>query len=88
MVGGAVGGTLGAMVLGLVGCIVWMWKRERRQRRLKEHYEEQFGQNWAYRRTIVVEKEKEVESLPGTLVEKGGDADGVSLGGSTRLGDR
>lgn len=33
-----------------------MAKREKRQRRLKEHYEEQFGQNFAYRRTVVVER--------------------------------
>jgi hypothetical protein len=30
----------------------WMYKREKRQRKLKEHYEEQFSQTAAYRRTI------------------------------------
>jgi hypothetical protein len=29
-----------------------MYKKEKRQRRLKEHYEEQFSQTAAYRRTI------------------------------------
>lgn len=47
---------------------MWMYKRERRQRRLKEHYEEQFGQNFAYRRTVVVGS-------------SGGDGDGESAVG-------
>lgn len=40
-----------------MGLILWMYKKEKRQRKLKEHYEEQFGQNFAYRRTIVVESD-------------------------------
>lgn len=59
------GGILGAAVLGLIGMIVWMHKKEKRQRKLKEHYEEQFGQNFAYRRTIIVESDsREVLSTP------------------------
>jgi hypothetical protein len=71
-VGGAVGGTLSAVILGLMGMMWWMHKKERRQRRLKEHYEAQFGQNWAYRRTIVVESDSvpvsrdEVREMMGT----------------------
>lgn len=52
IVGGALGGILGAVVVGLLGVIFWMAKREQRQRRLKEHYEEQFAQTWAYRKHI------------------------------------
>jgi hypothetical protein len=32
--------------------MLWMYKMEKRQRKLKEHYEEQFSQTAAYRRTI------------------------------------
>lgn len=48
-----------------------MAKREKRQRRLKEHYEEQFGQNFAYRRTVVVrdtvddDEKNDVDDLGG-----------------------
>lgn len=60
-VGGAVGGILGAALIGLVALILWMHKKEKRQRKLKEHYEAQFEQSWAYRRTLVVESDsKEV----------------------------
>ncbi|KAG9197953.1 hypothetical protein G6514_000672 [Epicoccum nigrum] len=52
IVGGALGGILGAVIVGLLGVIFWMAKREQRQRRLKEHYEEQFAQTWAYRKHI------------------------------------
>ena len=52
IVGGALGGILGAVVIGLLGVIFWMAKREQRQRKLKEHYEEQFAQTWAYRKHI------------------------------------
>lgn len=69
MVGGAVGGTLSAVILALLGMIFWMHSREKHQRKLKEHYEEQFGQNFAYRRTIVVES----DSLPVTPSEKDTD---------------
>ncbi|KAF2258499.1 hypothetical protein CC78DRAFT_114163 [Lojkania enalia] len=60
MVGGAVGGTLSAVILALLGTMFWLYKREKRQRKLKEHYEEQFGQTWAYRRTMLVESESRV----------------------------
>lgn len=73
VVGGAVGGTLGAALLGLVGIIIWMHRKEKRQRRLKEHYETQFGQNFAYRRTVVLEADSsEVHTLgtPDTRSEK------------------
>ena len=52
VVGGAVGGILGAAVVGLVSLVYWMSKREQRQRKLKEHYEEQFAQTWAYRKAM------------------------------------
>jgi hypothetical protein len=52
VVGGALGGILGAAVLSLMAVIFWMYKRERRQRKLKEHYEEQFSQTWAYRKAM------------------------------------
>jgi hypothetical protein len=52
VVGGTIGGIFSVIIVGLVGIISWMYKKERRQRRLKEHYEEQFSQTAAYRRTI------------------------------------
>ncbi|KAF2121496.1 hypothetical protein BDV96DRAFT_640886 [Lophiotrema nucula] len=63
VVGGAVGGVLGAVIIALLGAMWWLYKRENRQRKLKEHYEEQFGQTWAYRRTVLVESDsREVRS--------------------------
>ncbi|KAF2273022.1 uncharacterized protein EI97DRAFT_445299 [Westerdykella ornata] len=67
---GAVGGTLGFVIICLCALLFWMYKCERRQRRLKEHYEEQFGQNWAWRRTVVVGSE---EGLVRSGSEKGGE---------------
>jgi hypothetical protein len=52
VVSGTVGGILGAAVVGLLGVVYWMSKREQRQRKLKEHYEEQFAQTWAYRKAM------------------------------------
>lgn len=52
VVGGVLGGILGSAVVGLLGSAYWMWKREQRQRKLKEHYEEQFAQTWAYRKAM------------------------------------
>lgn len=52
VVGGVLGGILGSAVVGLLGLAYWMWKREQRQRKLKEHYEEQFAQTWAYRKAM------------------------------------
>ncbi|KAF2248852.1 hypothetical protein BU26DRAFT_405681, partial [Trematosphaeria pertusa] len=45
IVGGALGSILGAALLGALGVIVWMHGKEKRQRRLKEHYETQFGKS-------------------------------------------
>ena len=42
IVGGAVGGIMGAAMLGLLVFVLWMHRKEKRQRVLKEHYEEQF----------------------------------------------
>jgi hypothetical protein len=50
VVGGVLGGILGTAVVGLLGLTCWMSKREQRQRKLKEHYEEQFSQTWSYRK--------------------------------------
>ncbi|KAL6710390.1 hypothetical protein ACN47E_009336 [Coniothyrium glycines] len=51
-----VGGTLAVIsslvILGLSGVIFWMHKKEIRQRKLKEHYEEQFSQTNAYRKAL------------------------------------
>ncbi|KAF3039504.1 hypothetical protein E8E12_004041 [Didymella heteroderae] len=52
IVGGVLGGIFGPAVVGLLGLAYWMWKREQRQRKLKEHYEEQFAQTWAYRKAM------------------------------------
>ncbi|KAF2708774.1 hypothetical protein K504DRAFT_433279 [Pleomassaria siparia CBS 279.74] len=52
VVGGAVGGVLGAAIIGLVGVIVWTHKKEKQQRRIKEHYEQQFEQSYALRKTL------------------------------------
>ncbi|KAI8942450.1 hypothetical protein NX059_000518 [Plenodomus lindquistii] len=52
IVGGTIGGLFGATILALAGAVYWMYKRERRQRRLKEHYEEQFSQTNAYRKAL------------------------------------
>jgi hypothetical protein len=52
IVGGTIGGLFGAIIVALAGTIYWMYKRERRQRKLKEHYEEQFSQTNAYRKAL------------------------------------
>jgi hypothetical protein len=52
IVGGTLGGVFGAITLGLAGVIFWMHKKEMRQRKLKEHYEEQFSQTNAYRKAL------------------------------------
>jgi hypothetical protein len=52
IVGGTIGGIFGAITVGLLGAMLWMYKMEKRQRKLKEHYEEQFSQTAAYRRRI------------------------------------
>ncbi|KAF1955884.1 hypothetical protein CC80DRAFT_81553 [Byssothecium circinans] len=58
-VGGAVGGIMGAAIIGLLAVMFWMHKKEKRQRRLKEHYE---AQSYTHRPgpvTVVYEKESE-----------------------------
>ncbi|KAF2473951.1 uncharacterized protein BDR25DRAFT_256989 [Lindgomyces ingoldianus] len=57
VVGVAVGGVLGALLLGLLGAMFWVLKREKRQRKLKQHYEAQVQQTRAYRKTILVESD-------------------------------
>ncbi|KAF1993708.1 hypothetical protein P154DRAFT_62036 [Amniculicola lignicola CBS 123094] len=65
MVGGAVGGTLSAIILGLIGLLVWFWRREKHQRKMKEHYEEQFGQNFAWRRTLIIDSDsRDISRVP------------------------
>jgi hypothetical protein len=52
IVGGTIGGLFGAMAVGLAAALFWVHKQELRQRKLKEHYEEQFSQTAAYRRVL------------------------------------
>jgi hypothetical protein len=52
VVGGAVGGVLGAIIFVLAGAMFWLHRREAHQRRLKEHYQEQIAQSAAYRRRL------------------------------------
>jgi hypothetical protein len=52
IVGGTIGALFGAVIMGLAATIFWMYKREKRQRKLKEHYEEQFQQTNAYRKAL------------------------------------
>jgi hypothetical protein len=52
VVGSTIGGLFGAIIVGLIGVVSWMHKRERRQRKLKEHYQEQISQTAAYRKAI------------------------------------
>jgi hypothetical protein len=62
IVGGTIGGLFGATILGLGAGLFWMYRRELRQRKLKEHYEEQFSQTAAYRRVLA----SSAASLMGT----------------------
>jgi hypothetical protein len=52
IVGGTIGGLFGAIIVALAATIFWMYNREKRQRKLKEHYEEQFQQTNAYRKAL------------------------------------
>ncbi|KAG9194605.1 hypothetical protein G6011_04640 [Alternaria panax] len=52
IVGGTIAGVFSMLIVGLAATIYWMYKRERRQRKLKEHYEEQFSQTNAYRKAL------------------------------------
>jgi hypothetical protein len=52
IVGGTIGGLFGAIIVALTGALFWMYKKEKRQRKLKEHYQDQISQTAAYRRTI------------------------------------
>lgn len=52
VIGGTLGGLLAAAILASSGAIYWMYTRERRQRRLKQHYEKQFSQTNAYRKAL------------------------------------
>jgi hypothetical protein len=52
VVGGTIGGLFGAIIIGLLGALFWIYKQEKRQRKLKEHYEEQFVQTTNYRQKI------------------------------------
>lgn len=70
VVGGAVGGVLGAALVGALIAIFWLYKREKRQRKIKEHYEAQFEVSSAYwprPHTAIVDTDEEV---PRTPVEK------------------
>ena len=40
------------LIAGLSATVYWMYKREKRQRKQKEHYEEQFSQTNAYRKAL------------------------------------
>jgi hypothetical protein len=81
-VGGAVGGVLGAALVGALIAMFWLYKKEKHQRKLKEHYESQFEVSSAYwprPQTVVVEAHSE---MPGTPVEK--EADEVVIGDGYR----
>ncbi|KAH3946863.1 hypothetical protein HBI56_061750 [Parastagonospora nodorum] len=52
VVGGTIGGLFGTIIVALACLAFWLHKSEARQRRLKNHYEEQFVQTAAYRRTL------------------------------------
>jgi predicted histidine transporter YuiF (NhaC family) len=45
-------GIFSVIIAGLAATIFWMYRREKRQRKLKEHYEEQFSQTNAYRKAL------------------------------------
>jgi len=69
-VGGAVGGALGAALIGACIAMFWLYKKEKHQRKIKEHYEAQFEVSSAYwprPHTLVIGAESEV---PGTPMEK------------------
>ncbi|KAF2682100.1 hypothetical protein K458DRAFT_391135 [Lentithecium fluviatile CBS 122367] len=77
-VGGAVGGVLGAALVGALIAMFWLYKKEKHQRRIKEHYEAQFEVSSAYwprPQTVVVDADSD---LSGTPAEK--DAEVVVLG--------
>jgi hypothetical protein len=72
VVGGAIGGVFGAIIVGLLGALLWMYKQEKHHRKMKEHYEEQFAQTSVYRRNIASSAASlmggdvvEVKSKPG-----------------------
>jgi threonine dehydrogenase-like Zn-dependent dehydrogenase len=52
IVGSTIGTLFGAIIAALAATILWMYKREKRQRKLKEHYEQQFSQTNAYRKAL------------------------------------
>jgi hypothetical protein len=52
VVGGVLGSILGVVLLGATAIIMWLHSKEQHQRRLKEHYEDQFAQTGAYRRAL------------------------------------
>ncbi|KAI4672607.1 uncharacterized protein J4E78_001108 [Alternaria triticimaculans] len=52
IVGGVLTAVFTMIIAGLASTIFWMYKREKRQRKLKEHYEEQFSQTNAYRKAL------------------------------------
>ena len=43
VVGGAIGGAFSAAILILLGVILYLFQKEKKQRKLKEHYEAQFA---------------------------------------------
>ncbi|RMZ72709.1 N-acetyltransferase eso1 [Pyrenophora seminiperda CCB06] len=48
-----IGGVLlGTIIAGLAAAMFWIYKEEKRQRKLKEHYESQFSQTNAYRKAL------------------------------------
>lgn len=48
-----IGGVLlGTIIAVLTAATLWIYKEEKRQRKLKEHYESQFSQTNAYRKAL------------------------------------
>ncbi|ORY09636.1 hypothetical protein BCR34DRAFT_602641 [Clohesyomyces aquaticus] len=55
LISSIIGGSLGAVILALLATILWLAKREKRQRKLKQHYESQVQKSWAIR-TLMIDR--------------------------------
>lgn len=73
------GGITGAAMLGLLALVLWLHSKEKRQRVLKEHYEEQFRTSYKYLpgRVKVAGDEADCDSVAGDKDDGGAAASGV-----------